>query len=65
MKRFVFTLAVIVSAITTTLAHPGHGTSNGHSPEHYMTSPLHVLFYVAVAAGLVYLGYRSFVKQSR
>jgi hypothetical protein len=63
VQRIVFTLGVVVSALSATLAHPGHGTADGHGAEHYMTSPLHYFGYLVLAAGIIYLGYKTYVSQ--
>ncbi|MEO8840459.1 MAG: hypothetical protein ABI591_00925 [Kofleriaceae bacterium] len=36
--------------LVTSLAHPGHGTTDPSSLRHYLTEPLHVVALVAVLA---------------
>jgi hypothetical protein len=51
-----------MTALLASLAHPGHGTTDGGSLAHYLAEPLHVAALVAlvtVAAIGVYLLTRS------
>ncbi|GEM_PF-977706 len=40
-------LFFIISAVSL-MAHPGHGTTDGHSLIHYLTEPMHATVLVAV-----------------
>jgi membrane-anchored glycerophosphoryl diester phosphodiesterase (GDPDase) len=49
------TLATIFLVPTLVLAHPGHGTFNGHNLGHYLTSPVHLISTLAVIAVTVFI----------
>ena len=39
----------------TSLAHPGHGTTDPSSWRHYLTEPMHIVAFAAVASVVVEL----------
>lgn len=58
--RSVFVATILLISSLSAVAHPGHGTGDGESVQHYVTSPLHVgpvlaglLMMLAVGAGVV------------
>jgi hypothetical protein len=64
-KSIAIFLSLMLLSGSAVLAHPGHGTSDGFSLYHYLTSPLHVIFILLLVAGLVFIKYRRSVKQKR
>lgn len=50
MRTRIFTLIALLSVLVPSmaLAHPGHGTFDGISVMHYLTSPLHVILVLAI-----------------
>lgn len=67
MKRLKLLLLVLLTLVGSVSAHPGHGNFDGYMPIHYLTSPLHVVFILAFATGLIYLfkHYRKSIKQKK
>ncbi len=64
MRTKILTLLVFVLLLSpsTVLAHAGHGTFDGLSLWHYITSPLHLLFTMGVLAVVVF-GVRYFIRR--
>lgn len=48
--RSVFVAIILLASAVSLSAHPGHGTGDGESVQHYVTSPLHA---APVVAGLM------------
>lgn len=58
MKKCFATLSLLAASLSTggvAWAHPGHGVDGGHGGSllHYLTSPLHLLTWLALASALV------------
>ncbi len=66
MRTRIFTLLALIVFLSPTvvLAHVGHGTFDGHSFWHYLTSPLHLISVMAVLVITVF-GVRYFRKRNR
>lgn len=52
MRTRIFTLITFLSIFVPSMvmAHPGHGTYDGISIWHYLTSPVHLISAVAIVA---------------
>lgn len=51
MKKIIATVAVLLPLIT--LAHPGHGETEGYTIIHYFTEPQHALITLGILAAVV------------
>ena len=54
LNRFIITVIVLLMLATPALAHPGHGTTEGFSPLHYLIDPLHLP--LAIVGGAAAIG---------
>lgn len=65
MSRAIFYGSMVGCALSSTIAaaHPGHGTSNGQSAEHYLVEPNHLLPWLAGLA--LVLGLRHLPRWGR
>ena len=62
MKKIIATVAVLLPLIT--LAHPGHGETEGYTIIHYFTEPQHALITLGIlAAAVVYIARERRKKQ--
>ena len=52
-----------MTALLASLAHPGHGITDGSSLVHYLAEPLHVVALVALVAGAA-IAVRALVRSS-
>ena len=53
MRLFVLCLTACLITTSRTLAHPGHGVTEGDSAVHYLVEPLHIgPVIVLIAAGI-------------
>lgn len=63
MKRITITSVLLLSVLmipVLSFAHPGHGLTDGHSIQHYLTEPVHaaaIFSGIAIIAGLMYYGF--------
>lgn len=67
-KYILVTISAILLSlvkVTTVMAHPGHGSSDGHSLIHFLTEPVHVLSFIAtvVACAAIVLWFRARKKK--
>jgi len=45
---FITSMLLLLSGFTPLFAHPGHGTTEGHSLIHYLSEPMHAMVLAAV-----------------
>lgn len=64
MKK-IFAAAALVMPLVT-MAHPGHGESNGYTIIHYFTEPQHaIITYGILAATAVYIAWERRKKSEQ
>jgi len=62
MKKIAFTLTLLLFIVTPliTLAHPGHGGTDGYTIIHYFVEPMHaVVTFGALIAAFAYIRYTN------
>lgn len=65
MKKLTLSSFFVALIVSSAFAHEGHGSFQGTSPLHYLTSPLHVTIFLVVAAAVIYAFYKKSIKQNR
>lgn len=67
LNRRIPTLALVASWTSIASAHPGHGTANPNSPEHYLLSVEHAVPIIAVGliATMIAVGFAIARTRSR
>ena len=65
MNRIIKSCLVVIGLLTSSIvmAHPGHGTFNGHEFWHYVTSPMHIG--LGLAAAVIMVVAYKFIKAQR
>ena len=58
-------IVLSMGAVTSVLAHPGHGllNTNGEGIEHYLTSPYHLFvgLVTTVVLAVIFIKYRKYI----
>lgn len=64
MKKIIATAAVLMPLIT--MAHPGHGDTDGYTIIHYFTEPQHAIITFGILAAMaVYIAWERKRKSER
>lgn len=67
MKRIAsLFILLLLAAPFITLAHPGHGDTDGYTIIHYFVEPAHAITTFSImAAAIIYIVYKRPVKQQK
>ncbi len=65
ISRIIMIIAMSFGAVTSALAHPGHGllNKNGEGIEHYLTSPYHLAvgLLTTVVLAVILIKFRKYI----